>query len=182
MKEAGKDHVQSFRSVSDGWHVIEFAQGIDLAKNKEGEISIDKNGNKSLFVPAIVNNADDPDNGINVNQRLNFGFHGEWLAGLLACVGLWEAVEKKYPGKNVSVFDTPIIEGIKARLPGNKCMARTEVDKDGYSKVREMASFVRYKELQAGDKTKAAGKKKGTSVTSVEEIKEEVSAGTGDGW
>jgi hypothetical protein len=57
-------------------------------------------------------------------------------------------------------------------------MMRTELDKDKRARTREMASFARYKEVLAEEKTKAAGKKKGAaaaeSAPATEEAKKEV--------
>jgi hypothetical protein len=184
MKEEGKDYVKTgWKKPVDGWHVVEFEQGIDYLPGKGGEgIYQNERGFKTFKLPAKVKDENDESNEADVSQLVGVEKGGGWMANILACVGLWEAVKKKYPGPDVSVFDAPIIEGIKAKLPGMKCMMRTELDKEGNVKVREMASFARYKEIQAEEKTKAAKGKKGTPPASApaEEKKEE--AGTGDGW
>jgi hypothetical protein len=177
------DHVQSFKVVSDGWHVIRFEQGIDLAINREtGAVAVDKNGNHSLLLPYTINDADDADNGSKLTERLNFGFNGPKLAGILACAGLWEAVKKRFPGPDVSVFDQPVVDGIKAKLPGLGCMVRTAIDKDGYPKSAEWASFAHYKKLQAEEKTKAATSKKGKAAAPAETTPAAETAPAGDGW
>lgn len=166
MKEEGKDHVVTgFKVPSDGWHIVEYQQGIDFLPGKGGEgIYQNERGFKTYKLPAIVKDENDPDDGADISQLVGVEKGGPWMANILACAGLWEAAKKKYPGPDVSVFDAPIIEGIKAKLPGMKCMMRTELDKDNRARTREMASFARYKEVQAEEKTKVAKGKKGVGA------------------
>jgi hypothetical protein len=115
-----------------------------------------------------VSDPNDPDDGANNNQFVGMEKGGPWLANILACVGLWEAVKKHFPGPDVSVFDQPVLDGIKAKLPGLKCMMKTEIEKGKgkdadrtYVRTREMASFAKYKEIEKEEKEKAAKDKKG---------------------
>lgn len=187
MKEEGLDHVVTgFKVPSDGWHVVEFGQGIGFLQKKQsdgGGDYLNDTGHKTYKLPAVVKDENDPDDGADISQLVGTEKGGGWMANILACVGLWEAVKKKYPGTDVSVFDPPIIEGIKAKLPGMKCMMRTELDKDKRARTREMASFTKYKEVQAEEKTKAAGKKKGAGAVQPKEEAPAIEKATEkDGW
>jgi hypothetical protein len=185
MKEEGKDHVVTgFKIPSDGWHIVEFQQGIDFLPGKGGEgIYTNERGFKTYKLPAKVKDDTDPDNEADCSQLVGMEKGGPWMANILACVGLWEAVKKKYPGPDVSVFDQPIIDGIKAKLPGMTCMMRTELDKDGHARTREMASFAKYKEILAEQKTKAASAKSGKGATKpATEAPPAETKSEGDGW
>ena len=163
MQETPTDHVlMGFKTVSDGWHVAKFQSGIDYlpaGKDKEGLWQDDK-GNKALKLPCLVDDVDDPDHEGQINIVINTGSGQKSMAGILLCVGLWDAVQKRYPGKDVTVFDAPVIEGIKVKLPGTYCMIKTEVDRNNNARPREIVSFAKYKEIEAEEKTKAAGKGK----------------------
>lgn len=172
MKESGSDHVVTgFKLPGDGWHIVEFGEGIDFLTGKGGEgIYQNERGFRTYKLPAKIKDENDVDNDVDVSQLVGTEKGGGWLANILACVGLWDGLVKAFPGDDVSVFDQPIIDKIKIKLPGKSCMMRTEVGKDSQGKdrtnVREMASFVKYKEILAeapkgGSGKKGAGKKEG---------------------
>jgi hypothetical protein len=178
MKEKGTDHAKSeFKVINNGWHVFEFTDGIDYAKEKDNPSNdaLDKNGNKSLLIPSIIKDSNDPDDSAKLTQRINIGFSssGGWMASLLICVGLWDAICKKFPGDDVSVFDEAVLNGIKVKLPGLSCMMRTEIDKAGYAKVVEMASFTAYKKIQTEEAVTDKGGKKTAPVAAPKAAGEE---------
>ncbi len=183
MKEEGRDHVETgFKMPSDGWHVVEFQQGIDFLPGKGGEgVYQNERGFKTYKLPAIVKDDTDPDNAADISQLVGIEKGGTWMANILACVGLWEAVKTKFPGADVSVFDPPVMDGIKSRLPGRTCMMKTELDKDGRARVRVMCSMAKYKEVLKEEKEKAVTGKKGGKVTKEAEPAKET-ATDGDGW
>ena len=170
MKEDGKDRVETgFRTPGDGWHIVEFQQGIDYLPGKGGEgIYQNERGFKTYKLPALVKDDTDPDDGADISQLVGVEKGGPWLANILACVGLWDAVKAKFPGPDISVFDQPVIDGIKARLPGCTCMMKTEQYKDkddqNRARVRVMCSIAKYKEILKEEKEKAATGKKGTKT------------------
>lgn len=165
MKEVGSDYVKTgFKNPSDGWHVFQFKEGIDFTKDKDGQPKLSENGFKTIMFPCVVFDEKDPDNGANNNQFVGMEKGGPWLANILACVGLWEAVTTRFPGPDVSVFDAPVLEGIKSKIHDLTCMMKTEMEKDRKTgemrcRTREMASFAKYKEIQAEEKAKAASAK-----------------------
>jgi hypothetical protein len=164
MKEEPTDHVViGFKVPQDGWHQAKFQQGIDYlpaGKGKDGFYQNEK-GFKTLKLPCLVDDDQDPDNEAQINVLVNTENGHKVMAGILLCVGLWEAVNKRFPGKDVTVFDQPVIEGIKVKLPGMSCMMRTEIDKNNNAAPREIVTFAKYKEIQTAAKTKAADTKKG---------------------
>jgi hypothetical protein len=163
MKESGKDLVETgFKVPSNGWHLVEFGQGIDFLQVKGGGAPYQNDkGFKTYKLPATVKDESDPDNGADISQLVGIEKGGPWMANILACVGLWDAVVAKFPDPNVSVFDQPVMDGIKSRLPGRTCMMKTELDKDGNARIRVMASIAKYKEALAEEKAKNAGAKTG---------------------
>jgi hypothetical protein len=180
MKEKGSDHaVSGFKVPTDGWHLVEFQDGIDYLTNKEGVQVQNEKGFKTYKFPAIIKDDNDPDNGIANDQLAGMENGGGWVANILACVGLWDAVCKKFPGDDVSVFNQPVMDGIKVKLPGRSCMMRTEVDKDGRARTREMASLAKYKEILKEQKAKQSAK----GGAPVEGPRGEVAAaGATDSW
>lgn len=162
MKEKGVDgaEVGGFKVATDGWHQIEVQEGIDLMKGKGGEgiYQDEKTGQHAWVFPLKVKDPDDESDGANIGFTVFEKGGGDTLATLLAAVGLWDALIKKFPGDDVTVFDKPVIEGIKVKLPGMSCMARSQVDKQGYAKAAQFASFKRYKEILAEEKAKGGGK------------------------
>jgi hypothetical protein len=162
MKEEGRDFIETgFKVPQNGWHLVEFQEGIDYLPGKGGEgIYQNEKGYKTYKLPAIVKDENDPDDGADISQLVGMEKGGGWMANILACVGLWEAVKQKFPGPDVSVFDQPVMDGIKSRLPGRTLMMLTELDKEGRPKVRKMCSLAKYKEYQAEEKAKVAGSAK----------------------
>lgn len=191
MKEEGQDHVVTgFKNPSDGWHIFEFKEGIDYRKNEAGDAPfVNDNGFKTLILPCVVSDPNDPDDGANNNQFVGMEKGGPWLANILACVGLWEAVKKRFPGPDVSVFDQPVLDGIKAKLPGLKCMMKTELEKGKgkdvnkvFVRTREMASFAKYKEIEKEEKEKAAANKKGSGGAVGKETQTPATEAAGNDW
>ena len=153
MREEPSDHVVTgFKVPTDGWHKVEFTTGIDWLPGKGGEgVYQNERGFKTLKLPCIVKDDADPDDGASVDQLIGMEKGHAWMAHILRCVGLWDAIEKKYPEKNKTVLDPDIVDGIKSRLAGFGCMMKTELDKDKKVRIREMASFAKYKEILAAE-------------------------------
>ena len=164
MKEEPTDHVViGFKVPQNGWHVAKFQEGIDYlpaGKGKDGYYQNEK-GFKTLKLPCLVDDQEDPDHEAQINVLINTENGQKNMASILLCVGLWDAVTKRFPGKDVTVFDQPVIEGIKVKLPGLTCMMRTEIDKNNNASPREIVSHAKYKEIAAAEKVKAAEGKKG---------------------
>ena len=169
MKEKGTDGATAgFKLPGDGWHVVEFQEGIAFLTGKGGEgIYQNERGFKTYKFPAKVKDDGDPDDGADCSQLVGMEKGGSYLANILAAVGLWEQIEKKFPGDDVSVWDDAIMNGVKTKLPGLTCMMKTEIDKKGYLQVRQTASFKKYKEILAEEAAKGgskAGKKTETKA------------------
>lgn len=162
MKEKGMDGATAgFKLPSDGWHLVEFQEGIDFLPGKGGEgIYQNERGFKTYKFPAKVKDENDADDGADVSQLIGMEKGGTFLANILAAVGLLAAIEKKFPGEDVSVWDDPIMNGIKIKLPGMSCMMKTELDKEGKRvSVRQTASIAKFKEIQAEEAARGGGKK-----------------------
>lgn len=162
MKEVGMDggEVGGFKVAADGWHIVEFQEGIDQMKGKGGEgiYQDEKTGQHAWVFPIKVKDSEDESDGANIGFTVFEKGGGNALATLLAAVGMWDAITKKFPGDDVTVFDKPIMDGIKVKLPGMSCMCRSQVDKGGFAKAAQFASFTKYKELTKEEKAKGKGK------------------------
>ena len=165
MKEKGVDgaEVGGFKVATDGWHKAEFVEGIDFMRTKDGEVWQNDQGEKAYKFPVRVIDEDENKDAIigfsaNTNER-----GGNAVASLLAAAGLWDALLKKFPGDDVTVFDKPVIEGIKTKLPGRPCMVKSKVDKNGFARAVQFASFARYKELTKDVKEASKSKPKETT-------------------
>ena len=163
MKEEPDDQVVfGFKAPEDGWHIAKFQSGIDYLPPKGGGDGFwqDDKGNKALKLPCLVDDPEDTSNEGQISVLLNCGTDQKRMASILRVVGLWDAVVKRYPGKDVTVFDAPVVEGIKVKLPGTTCMIKTELDKNNNARPRLIVSFAKYKEIIAAEKAKAVGDKK----------------------
>ena len=164
MKESPTDEVTMGAKVpADGWHLAKFNEGIDYlpaGSGKEGYFQNEK-GFRTLKLPCQVSDPEDPDNEGYINVLVNMENGQKIMSGILKCVGLWDAVEKRFPGKDVTVFDNPVIEGIKVKLPGLSCMIKTEIGGKNMNNAnaRKIVSFARYKEIAAKEKGDAQTKK-----------------------
>lgn len=160
MKVKGREHAEwGFRKPEDGWHVVEMLEGIDILKNKEGEIAVDGKGNTLYKFPAKINQESAADHGLDISQIVAESSFGEQkIADMLAGAGLFNKFDEKYPGEH-SYFEKPIMDTIKIKLPGTFCKMKTETSKDGkYSNVVEIASMKYNPEDKPGKVEKKAAK------------------------
>jgi hypothetical protein len=173
MKEKANDG-GSFtgKSVAEGWHIVEVMEPIEYVKNKDGEEVQDKSGAKIWKIPIQVKDDKDESNGGNIGCSVFESNGGALMATILEAAGLWGAICKAFPGDDVTVFDKKIMDGVKTKLPGRSFMVESITDKNGYAKLKSVASFTKYKEIE---KDKKGGKKE-------EPAKESAASGTGDGW
>lgn len=165
MKEKPVENgvVGGFKLASDGWHRIEFQENIGHMKSKGGQDDWqDAEGNKAYNFPIKVKDPDDPDDGANVGYTAFTKGGGAGVATMLDAAGLWEAIDKAFPGDNApSIFDDKIMNGVKTKLPGRSCWAKTEVDKNGFAKAVVFADETLHKKLVAEETAKGGGKSAG---------------------
>jgi hypothetical protein len=151
MKAQGREHAEwGFKKPADGWHIVEMGEGIDLLKNKEGEIVKDKKDAKLWKFPAKINDANADDNGADIGQVISETSFGEQkIADILAGAGEFANFEKAYPGDH-SFFESAIMDKIKIKVPEKFCKMKTETSKDGYVNVVEIATMQFKPEEKAG--------------------------------
>lgn len=173
MKEQAHDG-KTFTGIQvpDGWHEIEVQDGINYIADKGGNIYQDDKGYKGWKIPMKVKNDDDPANGGTVGCSVFEANGGDLMATILDAAGLWKTICEKFPGDDVSVFNSKIMDGVKTRLPGKTFMIESRLDKAGFAKVISVASYAKYKELIADKKDeKKDDKKDGKKETSNKETK-----------
>ena len=179
MKAQGRGHGEwGFKKPTDGWHVVEMGEGIDILKDKEGVAAKDAKGNNLYKFPAKINDENAEDHGVNVDIIVseNTPFGEQKVADILAAIGEFDNFEKHFPGDH-SVFETALMDKIKIKVPNKFLKLKTETSKDGkYSNVVEIAStkFVAKETVPAAGKS-AAGKSKAKEAAPA-------AAATGDGW
>jgi hypothetical protein len=160
MKEVGTDGSEfGIKNAADGWHVVEFGEGIDFMKEKGKDTPWqDADGNKAYVFPLKVKDTDDPDDGATIGLSIFTKGGGNQMASVLAAVGLWDSLTKAFPDPNVSVFDKQIMDSVKIKLPGMQCMVESKLDKNNFSRVHKIASFAKYKEIIAAEKAAGVAK------------------------
>lgn len=138
-----------FEIPSEGWHMMVVQEGIDFAKDKDGNIVYSEFTNppsKSVVVNLAVQGGDE--DGRKVSQWCAYqqGSGEQRLADLLGVTGLWKKFEAKFPGlgDKISLFDPKVLQAIQIRLPG--MFAKVKVvhgapNKDGNvkAKIKSMA-------------------------------------------
>jgi len=112
-----------FERVPEGWHVFKIDEGIAylMKKKEEGkdeQISTNKQGDKNWKITLVVDDEDDPANGIKHDQIVAENKRGEQIVtDFLGATGLFEKFSKKFPG-DISVFDKGVMDKVKTSLPG----------------------------------------------------------------
>lgn len=141
MKAQGQEYSEwGFKKPSDGWHVVQMQEGIDLLK-KEGVPIKDAKDNSLYKFPAKVVDEQSEDNGLDISQIIASNPFGEKkIADILAACGEFEKFEKNFPGDR-SFFEQPIMDQLKIRIPGKTLKMKTETNKEGYSNVVAIASL-----------------------------------------
>jgi hypothetical protein len=132
-----------------------FGEGIDLLKNKEGEISVDKKGHQAYKFPATVADDNDENNGMDCSQIIPcIDFGEQRVADILASVGLFAKFAEKFPGEDISMFDAAVMGAIKTKLPGLFMKVRLETNKSDFQNVVEFAKA----DAKVENKAKGAAK------------------------
>lgn len=121
-----------FRKPTDGWHLIQFGDGIDYLKNKKGEVWEDeKTGQKALKLPALVADEKDESNGLDASIIVPVTEGGEQrMANILAACGLYKKFAERFPG-DIGMFNKDVLDAIKVKLPGQTMKVRLETNKKG---------------------------------------------------
>ena len=156
-----------YQAPAPGWYLMNFIDGVEEIKKEDGDkvrmslkvplqaVESYPDGEAadfkmSVFVPLT----EESDKGI--------AFAKKKMADILVNAGIWEAFEKQYPGKDVSILDKRIIEASKLKLPNKQVMVKIEEtvskkDNKTYTNIVRLAprGFKPEKEEKAG-KTKAA--------------------------
>ena len=177
MKDKGQETGEyKFQKPPDGYHLIQFGEGIDFLKNAEGElVKSKKKGETSLKFPATIVDDDDPANGMDASRIAPVSDFGEGIVyDILKATKLYKKFAEKFPGEEVNVFASPVLDAIKTKIPGLFMRVKLETNKDDYQNV------VWYGAADTplpkdDDKPAAKGKGKGKDTA-------KAPAATGDGW
>lgn len=150
MKEQAKDGMSlGGIIVSDGWHTVEVVEGIDYAKDKDGHIVQTEKGSKIWKIPMkVVESNDEASIGGIVNASVFEQGGGNVMATILEAAGLWAGICEAFPGDDVSVFESRIMDKVKSRLPGKSFKVETKIDKNGFPRPYTIASFKKFKEIE----------------------------------
>lgn len=183
MKEKATDGFQTGGKAADnGWHYTVIGEGMERVKNKEGVEWQDEKGFKAWRIPMTVKDDNDPSNGAYIDCSVFESNGGEFMASILQAVGMWGAICKANPGDDVSVFDSQIIEKVRAKIGNLPLMVRSEQDKEGRPKVRQVASFDKYKEIIEEEKKKKVTSGGTKAQDKAAETTEAKAGATGEDW
>lgn len=171
MKEQAKDGMSlGGIIVSDGWHTVEVVEGIDYAKDKDGHIVQTEKGSKIWKVPMkVVESNDEASIGGIVNASVFEQSGGNVMATILEAAGLWAGICEAFPGDDVSVFESRIMDKVKSRLPGKSFKVETKIDKNGFPRPYTIASFKKFKEIEKDLPAKAPAAAANTQGTKAAE-------------
>ena len=177
MKAEGREsgEYKGFEKPVDGWHLIQFGEGIEFLKDKDGATwKHEKTGANAYKFPAMVVDDTDASNGLDCSQIIMVNDFGEQrVADILASVGLYKKFAEKFPGDDVSMFSEPVMNAIKTKVPGTFMKVRLETNKKDFQNVVEFAKA----DAKVEDKKKDTGKGKKDKTTEVK-----APAASGDGW
>lgn len=165
MKAKGREVGEyGFKKPNDGWHIVEFGDGVDMLKDKDGAIVKDAQSRNLWKFPAKIVDETADDNGADISQIIAESPAGEQkIADIMMAIGEFANFEKAFPGDR-SFFEDAIISKVKAKVPGHLVKIKTETSKDGKYTNTVAISNVKYVE-PAGKETKKAGKGTTTPVS-----------------
>lgn len=171
MKEQERDGVEygGFKHFTPGWHTVIVTEGIDLLKGKDkasGDLVVwtgEKGEHAYKFTLKCIDEDDNKD--VTIDRIANTSNGGQYVADLLSAAGLWKKVQEKFPGNDVTVFDQPVMEGIKINLPNKPFMLETDVNKDDKAFIKTVVSMAKYKEFVAARDAKGGGKAKSANTS-----------------
>jgi len=117
---------QGFKRAENGWHIVEFQEGIAPLTNKEDEEVLNKQGDLLWKIPMKVNDEQDVSDEVDVDCIAGENAKGEqMLVDFLGAVGLFGKFAKAFPGDE-SIFDKECMKQVKTRLPGEMMRIKTE--------------------------------------------------------
>ena len=179
-----------FENPSEGWHRMIVQEGIELAKNKDGEF-VTSEINGKTYQNVTVNLAVDggEEDGRRVTQWCLVGMESgeQKLADIMGATGVWKKFAEKYPGlgDTVSLFDPKVFSAIQMRLPNNPLQVKIyhQANKDG--KVNARVKSIAHISVDVNTLEKSKGGKK-EAVAKVDKKAAAPApapaAGTGDDW
>jgi hypothetical protein len=176
--------IGGFKHPSDGFHLCEFLEGIELMMKDGQPMLTTKKSNKQWKFPAKVNDENDADHGLDCS--IPFIAEDDWgekrIANILHGAGLFADFEKHFPGDR-SFFETAIMDKIKMKLPGKFAKIEVETNANGQLNILTVKPVSYNPEAdKKAEKGKAAGKGK-TADKQQEVSKGEGKAPAGgDGW
>lgn len=176
MRKPSEDGSTEFKTVSDGWHRVTFADGIQPNVKKDEQSGKES---KTLMIPYFVDE-DSEDNGWKgaLYPPWDMATGEQRIADILNAVDLWKAFDEKFPGE-VSAFDPKLIAAFIKRVPGNSCMmrfGRQRPPRENWPEVKQIVSIAWAKAhgIELGGGTKRAAV--------VEEEPAEAGKKDEDGW
>ena len=118
---------QGFQRAEDGWHVVVFQEGIEELTNKDGEEVFNKRGDQLWKFPLKVDDDQDDSHEVEIDIIVAENDKGEQsVVDYLGATDLFPAFEKKFPGDDVSIFDSNVIGKVKTKLPGEYLRVKTK--------------------------------------------------------
>jgi len=178
MKAKGEKNVETgFKAVPDGYHMVEFQEGIDLFKDESGSPKQTDKGENQWIFKVTVNEPDEDYNGSQIQKYIVENDGGEkQIAHILANAGLEDKFNEKFPGDR-SYFEPAIMAALKTKLPGTSCKVKTVQNKKGFANIVGW-----YERSYKPEKEEAKGDKKDAKKSTAKGEAPAEKAKGGDDW
>jgi len=151
MKVKGRENAQwGFQQPSEGWHMVQFEEGIDYLKDSDGKVVQDKNGKNLLALPAVIKDDEDADKKINVIVSEGTDMGEQRIADVLAAIKMYATFEQNFPG-DISLFDPRVMAKVKEHIPGKFAKFRIEVTTRKDKKTNEEKTYANIAEIAPAD-------------------------------
>ncbi len=116
-----------FQRVKDGWHVMEFQEGIEILKDADGEEIAGARGDALHKIPFKVNDEEDDSHEVEFDYIATENAKGEqMIVDFLGATSLWAKFLKAFPEEDDSVFDEKCMKKLKTKLPGELMRIKTK--------------------------------------------------------
>jgi len=122
------------KNIMEGWYIVQGMEGIEY----DGE---------RIDIPFTIENKLQSEknfkgkNSVNLTiSHYKYQKHSEQaLSDLLACLDVWERINFIFPEPTISIFESKVVDHLKAKVPGMFCMMHVVRDSEGFCRINAMA-------------------------------------------
>jgi hypothetical protein len=167
-----------FQVISDGWHQCAVGEGIDLMKNKEGELVVSKFGGWNRLVIPIVVSEEGEEDGRQNQIVLNYKDpkDEQKLADIIASCGMWNKFVENFNLESTTLWDDGPFTAFKTKIQGKFLdvlfKSKEGKDKDGHPTVYVNPTIIKKVGLPRTEDVPAASKTKSKDAAPTEAPKQ----------